>query len=149
MAANNKEPEKERSAEMAAAVELVRLGERQWLELTVPDGLLKQFTKTVLETALDEEMSGHPGRTKHEKTRNGRSSNARNGTVSKMVITNAAGPVEITVPRDRDASFEPVIVKKPQRRLNDVDEVVLSLLYAKDQRAFSGDLRRGGIEGDN
>jgi transposase-like protein len=50
--------------------------------------------------------------------------------VSKTVTTDAVGPVRIEVPRDRDASFEPVIVRKRQRRLNDVDEVVLSL-YAK------------------
>jgi transposase-like protein len=46
------------------------------------------------------------------------------------VLTETTGPVEIEVPRDRDGSFEPVIVRKRQRRLNGVDEVVLSL-YAK------------------
>ncbi len=130
MTARNKESGQERSAEMAAAVELVRMAKRRGLALTGPDGLLKQFTKTVLETALDEEMSEHLGREKHQKTKDGRAGNARNGTISKAVVTDAVGPVEITVPRDRDASFEPVIVRKRQRRLNDVDEVVLSL-YAK------------------
>jgi putative transposase len=43
------------------------------------------------------------------------------------VITDNAGPVEIEVPRDREASFEPVIVRKRQRRLTDLDQVVLSL----------------------
>lgn len=57
---------------MDAAVELVRLAKQQGLALTGPGGLLKQFTKTVLETALDEEMSEHLGRAKHEKTRDGR-----------------------------------------------------------------------------
>jgi putative transposase len=37
------------------------------------------------------------------------------------------GPVEIEVPRDRDGSFEPAIVRKRQRRLNGIDEIVLSL----------------------
>lgn len=37
------------------------------------------------------------------------------------------GPVEIQVPRDRDASFEPVLVRKRQRRLDGVDAMVLSL----------------------
>ena len=46
----------EPSAEAAAAAELVRLAKEQGLSLTGPDGLLKQFTKTVLETALNEEM---------------------------------------------------------------------------------------------
>lgn len=129
MTANNNE-NKTRSAEMDAAVELVRQAREQGLALTGPGGLLKQFTKTVLETALDEEMNEHPGRAKHEKTLGGRAKNARNGTTGKTVTSDAVGPVRIAVPRDRDASFEPAIVKKRQRRLHDVDEVVLSL-YAK------------------
>jgi Transposase, Mutator family len=46
------------------------------------------------------------------------------------VLTDAAGEIEIEVPRDREGTFDPVIVKKRQRRLSDADEVVLSL-YAK------------------
>ena len=49
------------------------------------------------------------------------------GTRAKTVLTAATGPVKIEVPRDRDGTFEPVIVKKRQRRLTEVDEVVLSL----------------------
>ena len=56
--------------------------------------------------------------------------NIRNGTRAKTVLTDTTGPVEIEVPRDRAATFEPQIVKKRQRRLSGVDEVVLSL-YAK------------------
>jgi putative transposase len=51
----NKKPA-EQSAEQRAAAELVRLAREQGLSLTGPDGLLKQLTKTVLETALNEEM---------------------------------------------------------------------------------------------
>jgi putative transposase len=120
----------EPSAEMVAATELVRQAKAAGLDLTGPDGLLKQFTKTVLETALNEEMTEHLGREKHAKTEGGRASNSRNGTTSKTVLTDSVGPVEIEVPRDRAGTFEPVIVKKRQRRLNSVDEVVLSL-YAK------------------
>ena len=54
----------------------------------------------------------------------------RNGSRSKTVISDAAGEVAIDVPRDREGTFEPQIVKKRQRRLSDVDEIVLSL-YAK------------------
>jgi transposase-like protein len=88
------------------------------------------FTKNVLETALNEEMTEHLG---HEKNRaqSGRdSANVRNGARPKTVLSDAVGEVEITVPRDREATFEPQIVKKRQRRLHDVDEIVLSL-YAK------------------
>jgi transposase-like protein len=68
MTAKNKEPKQERSAEMDAAAELVRMAKRRGLALTGPGGLPEQFTKTVLETALDEEMSEYLGRAKHEKT---------------------------------------------------------------------------------
>lgn len=47
----------DRSAEAAAATELVRLAKEQGLSLTGPNGLLKQFTKNVLETALNEELT--------------------------------------------------------------------------------------------
>ena len=51
----------------------------------------------------------------------------RNGTRSKTVLTEATGHVEIDVPRDRAGTFEPQIVRKRQRRLSGVDEIVLSL----------------------
>ena len=51
----------EEPAELAAARELVRQAKEQGLSLTGPDGLLKQLTKTVLETALDEELTEHLG----------------------------------------------------------------------------------------
>src|SRR3954449_3273351 len=120
----------EPSAEELAARELVRLAKEQGLALTGPDGLLKLFTKNVLETALNEEMTEHLG---HEKNRveSGReSTNVRNGARPKTVLSDATGEVRIEVPRDRESTFEPQIVRKRQRRLNGVDEVVLSL-YAK------------------
>ncbi len=119
----------EQSAEQQAAVELVRLAQEQVLSLTGPEGLLKQLTKTVLETALNEEMTEHLGYKKHDPPGAG-TGNVRNGTRSKTVLTDTTGSVEIDVPRDRAATFEPQIVKKRQRRLSGVDEVVLSL-YAK------------------
>jgi putative transposase len=119
----------EQSAEQQAAVELVRLAQEQGLSLTGPDGLLKQLTKTVLETALNEERTEHLGYEKHDPTGAG-TGNIRNGARAKTVLTDTTGAVEIDVPRDRAATFEPQIVKKRQRRLSGVDEVVLSL-YAK------------------
>ena len=120
----------EPSAEAEAAKELVRLAKERGLSLTGPDGLLKAFTKSVLETALNEEMTEHLGHEKNRASDERESTNVRNGTRPKSVLTEATGQVEIDVPRDRDATFEPVIVKKRQRRLNGVDEIVLSL-YAK------------------
>jgi putative transposase len=119
----------EPSAEAKAAAELVRAAKEQGLSLTGPDGLLKQLTKTVLETALNEEMTEHLGYEKHDQAGAG-SGNIRNGTRPKTVLTDANGAVQIDVPRDRAGTFEPQIVRKRQRRLSGVDEVVLSL-YAK------------------
>ena len=119
----------EPSAEQQAAAELVRLAKEQGLSLTGPDGLLKQLTKSVIETALSEEMTEHLGYEKHDPAGVG-SDNIRNGTRSKTVLSGNTGPVEIEVPRDRAGTFEPQIVKKRQRRLGEVDEIVLSL-YAK------------------
>ena len=64
-------------AELAAARELVRQAEEQGLSLTGPDGLLKQLTKTVLETALDEELTEHLGHDEHRAPAAG--GNVRNG----------------------------------------------------------------------
>ena len=126
MAAKKKQ---EQSPEQLAAAELVRQARERGLSLTGPDGLLKQLTKTVVETALDEEMTEHLGYEKHDPAGAG-SGNIRNGTRAKSVLTEATGQVDIEVPRDRASTFEPQIVKKRQRRLSGVDEIVLSL-YAK------------------
>ncbi len=107
------------------AEQLLRQAKEQGVELVGPGGLLNRLTKTVLETALDAEMTEHLGYDKHDPA--GRNSgNSRNGTRAKTVWTEI-GPVEIEVPRDTESSFEPQIVKKRQRRLTGVDEIVLSL----------------------
>jgi putative transposase len=118
------------SPEQAAAAAMVAEARQRGLELTGPDGLLKLFTKNVLETALNEELTEHLGYDRHRAGPGRPSVNVRNGARSKTVISDAAGEVRIDVPRDRDGTFEPQIVKKRQRRLSDVDEIVLSL-YAK------------------
>jgi putative transposase len=116
-------------AERATIREMVKSARERGLEITGPDGLLKMLTKTVLETALEEEMTDHLGYDKHDPAgRDG--GNSRNGVRAKTVISDTAGPVTIEVPRDRDGSFAPVIVQKRQRRLGPVDEIVLSL-YAR------------------
>jgi putative transposase len=107
------------------AEQLLARAKAQGVELVGPGGLLNQLTKRVLETALEEEMSAHLGYDKHDPAGRNRA-NSRNGTRAKTVLTEI-GPVEIEVPRDTDASFAPQIVKKLQRRLTGVDEIVLSL----------------------
>src|SRR6188474_1839679 len=111
-----KKPPVEEPAELQAARELVRQAKEQGVSLTGPDGLLKQLTKTVLETALNQEMTEHLGHDKHGAAGN-EAGNVRNGTRPKAVLTEATGQVAIEVPRDRAGTFEPQIVKKRQRRL--------------------------------
>ena len=120
---------REPTAEERAAEEMVARAREQGLSLTGPDGLLKQLTKQVLETALDQELTEHLGHEKNSPAGN-ETGNVRNGTRPKTVLTESTGQVGIEVPRDRAGTFEPQIVKKRQRRLSGVDEIVLSL-YAK------------------
>src|SRR5690348_5566549 len=118
------------SPEQATAAQMVADAKVRGLALTGPDGLLKVFTKNVLEAALNEEMTEHLGHAKN-RAEDGRSStNVRNGTRPKTVVSDAVGEVTIEVPRDREGTFTPRIVKKRQRRLTAVDDVVLSL-YSK------------------
>jgi putative transposase len=107
------------------AEQLLAQAKEQGIELVGPNGLLNQLTKNVLETALDAEMTEHLGYDKHDPAGRG-SGNSRNGTRAKTVFTEI-GPVEIEVPRDINSSFDPQIVKKRQRRLTGIDEIVLSL----------------------
>ena len=116
-------------AELSAADEQVlrELTERArtgGLKLTGEGGLLGKLTKMVVEGALEGELDDHLGYGKHEPAADG--GNSRNGRRAKTVITDT-GPVEISVPRDRDASFEPKIVAKRQQRLTGVDDMVISL----------------------
>jgi transposase-like protein len=107
------------------AARLVEQAKTQGTSLVGPDGLLHRVTKLVLENVLEGELTGHLGYEHGDPAgRNG--GNSRNGTRDKTVITEI-GPVEISVPRDRDGTFEPVIVRKRQRRLGGVEELVLSL----------------------
>jgi putative transposase len=87
--------------------------------------LLTGLTKSVLECAVEEEMSAHLGYDRYDPAGRNRG-NSRNGHREKTVLTEV-GPVSIEVPRDRDGSFEPAIVRTRQRRLNGIDEIMLSL----------------------
>lgn len=104
---------------------LVDRARSQGLQLTGEGGLLQQLTKRVLESALEGEITDHVGYDKHDAAGRG-SGNSRNGTRAKTVLTEV-GPVQVKVPRDTAGSFEPQIVRKRQRRLAGVEEMVLSL----------------------
>jgi transposase-like protein len=105
--------------------QLAQRARAEGLRLTGEGGLLARLTKVVVESALEGEMDDHLGYGKHDPAgRNG--GNSRNGARSKTLVTET-GPVEIEVPRDRESSFEPVIVAKRQCRLSGMDDLVVSL----------------------
>lgn len=107
------------------AAQLVAQARTTGIDLVGPDGLLAELTKQVLETALEEELTEHLGYEAGDRVAK-EGSNERNGTRAKTVITDI-GPVTLDVPRDRDGTFEPAIVRKRQRRLDGIDELVVSL----------------------
>src|SRR6185436_15396077 len=125
-AAADGEPGGREAAELELARQLAGRAQAEGLSLTGPDGLLGRLTKVVLEGALEGEMDDHLGYAKHDPAgRDG--GNSRNGHRAKTVLTEV-GPVQVEVPRDRDASFAPKIVAKRQRRLGGVDDLVISLV---------------------
>src|SRR6476660_518670 len=93
-----------------------------------PDGLLSQVTKAVLERALAGEMTGHRVDDEHDPAGRG-SGNSRNGMTPKTVLTDV-GAVDLAVPRDRNGTFEPQIVRKGQTRLEGFNERIIAL-YAR------------------
>ena len=119
------EPTELSAADEQVLRELTERARAGGLKLTGEGGLLGRLTKMVVEGALEGELDDHLGYGKHDpEGRDG--GNSRNGHRAKTVITEA-GPVELSVPRDRDSSFEPVIVAKRQRRLTGIDDLVISL----------------------
>jgi transposase-like protein len=92
------------------------------------DGLLKQLTKRVAERALAAEMDEHLGYSKHEVSGKN-SGNSRNGKSAKTVRS-VHGDIELDVPRDRNGSFDPKLVKNGEKQLNGFDDRIISL-YAR------------------
>ena len=92
------------------------------------NGLLKQLTKALLERAMEAELTTHLGYEKHDPAGYG-SGNSRNGT-SKKKLKGDFGEMDLAVPRDRQASFEPQIVPKGETRFTGFDDKILSM-YAR------------------
>jgi putative transposase len=107
---------------------LVAQARTDGVELTGEGGLLTGLIRQVLQTGLEVEMVDHLGYDRYAPEGRG-SGNSRNGYSPKRVTTDI-GEVELSVPRDRAGSFEPVTVPKYQRRLDGLSGNVISL-YAK------------------
>ncbi|WP_232550219.1 IS256 family transposase [Propioniciclava soli] len=112
----------------SVAAQLIEQARAEGVSLVGPGSPLATLTKQVLESALEAELDEHLGYEHGDRAGKADSEgrNERNGTRGKTVHTEL-GPVTLEVPRDRDGTFEPVVVRKRQRRLNGVDEMVLSL----------------------
>lgn len=95
-------------------------------DLLGEQGLLKQLTKALLERAMEAELTHELGFEKNDRQASKESSNRRNGTSSKTVKSKH-GEIELEIPRDRESEFEPVIIKKHQRRFDGFDDLILSL----------------------
>jgi len=108
-------------------------------DLLGDNGLLQQLTKALVERALDGELTHHLGYEKHSSAGDN-TGNSRNGTTPKT-LRGKRGQVQIDVPRDRNAEFEPQLIKKGQTRFDGLDEKVISL-YARGmtQREIQGHL---------
>ena len=97
-------------------------------DLTGPEGLLKRLTGALVERALEAELTDHLGYEEHAVEGRG-SGNSRNGSGAKTLQTEQ-GPVPIEIPRDRNGTFEPQLVKKHQRRFDGFDDKILGM-YAR------------------
>jgi putative transposase len=97
-------------------------------DLIGENGLLKQLTKKLLERAMQAEMTEHLGYEKHAPTGNN-SGNSRNGRYKKNVKGDF-GNLDVTVPRDRNSTFEPIILPKGETRFTGFDDKIISM-YAR------------------
>jgi putative transposase len=94
-------------------------------EILGEDGILKELTKRLVASALEGEMTDHLGY--EPRAAEGRNTgNSRNGRTGKTIQTES-GEVDIEVPRDREGSFDPKLVKKRRKRLEGFDDKVISL----------------------
>ena len=91
-------------------------------------GLLKQLTKALVEKAMKVEMTEHLGYDKHDPAGK-KSGNSRNGN-SKKTIKGEFGNLEIEIPRDRNSTFEPIIIPKGETRFTGFDDKIISM-YAR------------------
>ena len=97
-------------------------------DLIGENGLLKQLTKQLLERAMQSEMTEHLGYDKHAPAGKN-SGNSRNGRYKK-VVKGEFGNLDVSVPRDRNATFEPVIIPKGVSRFTGFDDKIISM-YAR------------------
>src|SRR6266487_2311797 len=94
-------------------------------DLTGPGGLINQLIGRLVETAAGAELTEHLGYEHGDPSGRG-SGNSRNGTTPKTLLTEH-GEVPVAIPRDRNSSFEPVIVEKGQTHWDGFDDKIISM----------------------
>ncbi|PID95342.1 MAG: IS256 family transposase [Bacteroidetes bacterium] len=87
---------------------------------------LGELQKRGIEALLEGELDAHLDYEKHQKSKG---TNYRNGHISKQ-LKSSFGATEIKVPRDREGSFNPMLVKKRQNTIDGIENIIISL-YAK------------------
>ncbi len=117
---------RDKAAAKQELLDLLLEGSSSEEDLFGREGVFTKLKGAVMERLLEAEMTEHLG---HERQGRRKAGNSRNGH-SRKVVQTESGPVEIHVPRDREGSFEPQLVKKHQRRLEGFDEKVIAL-YAR------------------
>ena len=95
-------------------------------DLLGEDGILQELNKALVEKALGAELTHHLGYEKGERPSN-LAGNSRNGHGKKRVKSES-GEMELSVPRDREGSFEPQLIKKGQRRFDGFDDKIISIV---------------------
>ena len=101
---------------------------RTYQDLMGENGAIKKIIKASLEGMLDAELTEHLGYERYSPV--GRNSgNSRNGK-SRKTLKNDNGEIDIEIPRDRNGSFDPIIVKKYERTLGPIEDKIISM-YAK------------------
>ena len=108
-------------------------------EILGDSGLVKELTKRLAETALNAELAAHLGYEKHAPEGRNKG-NSRNGRALKRVKTES-GELEVEVPRDRDGTFEPQLIRKRQRRLAGQGENLQSQPIGSSRNDVPIDLR--------
>jgi putative transposase len=101
---------------------------KNYNDLMGENGAIKKLIKSTLEGMLEEELTEHLGYTKYS-PEGKNSGNNRNGKTSKT-LKNDSGEIELQIPRDRNGSFDPIIVEKYQKTLGPIEDKIISM-YAK------------------
>ena len=113
---------------LLANPEMAKLIDELGTSTTDANDLVRGLLQASITRGLQAEMDAHLGYEHGDRESKAivGSRNSRNGSYSKRVDSNY-GPVDITVPRDRNGSFTPMMLPKGSRRLTDVDDMIISL----------------------